>query len=252
MILYFTGTGNSRYAAEYMGKLLDDAVICINDYIKKNKLTETFTSSRPFIFITPVYAWRLPRLIADFIRTSQWSGSKKAYFILTCGDGIGNAEKYAKDLCEETKLHFMGCAMVKMPENYIALFKAPEKSEIPKIIRSAHFPLETAADSIKSESTFPPCHPSAAGKLESGLINPLFYKLVISARGFYSTDSCTQCRLCENLCPLNNITFRGNRPVWGKNCTHCMACICRCPAEAIEYKKISVGKDRYFNDLPVE
>ncbi len=251
MILYFTGTGNSRYAAEYMAKLLDDTVICINDYIKENKLSETFTSSRPFVFVSPVYAWRLPRLISDFIRTSQWNGCKKVYFILTCGDSIGNAEKYAKELCEETNLHFMGCSMVKMPENYIALFKAPEKSEIPKIICNAHFPLEIAADSIKSESTFPACNPSAAGKLESSLINPLFYKLVISAKGFYSTDQCTQCRLCETLCPLNNITFHGNRPIWGKNCTHCMACICRCPAEAIEYKKISAGKDRYFNDLPV-
>ena len=34
MILYFTGTGNSRFAAEALADRLDDEVICANDYIK--------------------------------------------------------------------------------------------------------------------------------------------------------------------------------------------------------------------------
>ena len=52
-------------------------------------------------------------------------------------------------------------------------------------------------------------------------------------------------RLCEKLCPLNNIELQNKEPVWGTNCTHCMACICGCPKEAIEYGRISKGKVRY-------
>ena len=34
MILYFSGTGNSRYIANTLGALLDDEVVSINQYLK--------------------------------------------------------------------------------------------------------------------------------------------------------------------------------------------------------------------------
>ena len=59
-------------------------------------------------------------------------------------------------------------------------------------------------------------------------------------------DKCSGCGLCVQLCPLNNITLKNGKPVWGGGCTHCMACICSCPARAIEYGRKSRGKPRYF------
>ncbi|MDD4396992.1 MAG: hypothetical protein PHT39_05400 [Sphaerochaetaceae bacterium] len=41
---------------------------------------------------------------------------------------------------------------------------------------------------------------------------------MVSAKGFYSKDSCIQCG-----CLLGNIKLENGRPVWGKNCMHCMA-----------------------------
>ena len=37
MILYFSGTGNSRYIAKKLGKLLNDEVVSINSYLKSKK-----------------------------------------------------------------------------------------------------------------------------------------------------------------------------------------------------------------------
>ena len=34
MILYFSGTGNSRYISEVINSILNDEVACINDYLK--------------------------------------------------------------------------------------------------------------------------------------------------------------------------------------------------------------------------
>ena len=83
-------------------------------------------------------------------------------------------------------------------------------------------------------------------RMKSRLINPLFYRLFVKADGFFTTDDCTGCGICAQLCPLRNITIVGEKPVWGQECTHCMACICRCPAEAVEYGKKSEGKPRYY------
>ncbi|MFR7743510.1 MAG: hypothetical protein ACLU3I_09600 [Acutalibacteraceae bacterium] len=45
------------------------------------------------------------------------------------------------------------------------------------------------------------------------------------------------CGQCAKRCPMNNVTLKDGKPVWGKVCTHCMACICYCPVSAIEYGK---------------
>ena len=56
---------------------------------------------------------------------------------------------------------------------------------------------------------------------------------------------CTGCGQCAARCPLNNITLREGKPVWGKHCTHCMACLCYCPEKTIEYGTKSRNKPRY-------
>ena len=59
MILYFSGTGNSRYVAEKISKITDDSVISINEILKsRNK--DIIESEKPFVFVCPTYAWRIP------------------------------------------------------------------------------------------------------------------------------------------------------------------------------------------------
>ena len=42
MILYFSGTGNSRYISEVINSILNDEIVCINDYLKNNQFLDTF------------------------------------------------------------------------------------------------------------------------------------------------------------------------------------------------------------------
>lgn len=44
MILYFTGTGNSRYIAKRMKEKTSDDMICINDRIKRNQRSQLLTT----------------------------------------------------------------------------------------------------------------------------------------------------------------------------------------------------------------
>ena len=50
MILYFTGSGNSRYAAETIGAAAGDAVISMKDWIKTGK-PSSFQFDTPYDFI---------------------------------------------------------------------------------------------------------------------------------------------------------------------------------------------------------
>ena len=90
MVIYFSGTGNSRYAAEVAASETADEIRDAGAYIKEGKRGD-FSSQRPWVFVSPTYCWQLPRLFAEFIRKSRFSGTRDAYFILTCGGETGNA-----------------------------------------------------------------------------------------------------------------------------------------------------------------
>ena len=243
MILYFSGTGNSRYAAELIASVTVDELVSLNKIIKDGK-EPVFNSDKPFVVVCPTYAWRIPKTVEALIRKSEFKGSKDMYFYLTCGGGDGNSYGYAKKLCDAKGLNFKGLKSVVMPENYIAMFNAPDKAAADKIIENARPKILRAAQTIKSGGVLK--EPvGIMGKALSTAVNPIFYPLFVSAKGFYADDKCVSCGKCAEVCPLNNIVIADGKPVWSDNCTHCMACICLCPAEAIEYKNKSKGKPRY-------
>ncbi len=245
MILYFSGTGNSRYAAQAIQSVTGDELVCLNELIKNNSV-DALHSDKPFVFVAPTYAWRMPRVVSAFIESRQFTGSGKAYIVLTCGSDTGNSVQYAKIACEEKGFDFFGLASVVMPENYIAMFKTPEKTKADKIVARALPHLLNIAEHIKKEQPLPSEKVMFVDKLKSNVVNNRFYKSV-SAKGFYTTTACNGCGKCAELCSLNNINITDSKPQWGNDCTHCMACICGCPMEAIEYKHKTQGKHRYFN-----
>lgn len=244
MIIYFSGTGNSRYVAETLAKDLNDTLLDAGKEIQAER-TGALQSDLPWVFVAPTYAWRLPHIFSDYIRNASLSGNRNAYFVLTCGGDIGNAGAYTAQLCREIGLKDNGILEVVMPENYIAMFDVPEETESRAIVERAKPVLSLGAAWIRNGMPFPKRNVSPLDRIKSGIINKAFYKLFVKANSFLVTDSCIGCCACEKACPLNNISLINGKPVWGKNCTHCMACICGCPAEAIEYGKISHGKPRY-------
>ena len=247
MVFYFTGTGNSRYTAEMITKEIGDETIYINQYIKSGEQGE-FHSMTPIVFVVPTYGWRMPKVVEEFIIKSKFSGNTKAYFVLTCGDSSGDSGKYARKLCREKKFIYMGLATVVLPENYIAMFDVPSKEEAVKIIEKATPQIREIGCNIGKSGYLPIEKNTFLGKIESSIVNPIFYKTVVSAKGFRVGEGCIGCGKCVTLCPLNNIQLVDNKPKWGNECTHCMACICRCPVECIEYKKKSIGKNRFYNE----
>lgn len=244
MILYFSGTGNSTYAAKRIADITGDKLLSINEYIKAEK-TYSADKDEKLIFVTPTYAWRIPRIVEEWIEKIRQNGNHSAYFVMTCGGEIGNAEKYINQLCKKLGINFLGCAGIVMPENYIAMFNAPDKTEALKIIEKSEPEIDRTAQMIKNNKKLSVNSASFIDKAYSSIVNDVFYPLIVHAKKFYVKDSCISCGKCEKLCPLNNISIKNGRPVWQDNCTHCMACICHCPVNAIEYGNKSKNQPRY-------
>ena len=244
MILYFSGTGNSRYVAEKIAEGTGDTFVSLNDKIKKKDTQPVHTGER-LVFVVPTYAWRIPRVVEQWILAAEFIGDGRVWFVMTCGDEIGNAAKYNRRICSEKGFPYMGTAQIVMPENYIAMFDAPGPEEAKEIVRSAGPAIEQAVRMISAGDAFPPPRNSLADRIKSSFVNTVFYPLFVKAGAFTSDDTCNGCGKCVKVCPLNNISLADEAPVWGRTCTHCMACIAYCPVGAIEYGKKSVGKPRY-------
>mgnify|MGYP000064348489 CR=1 FL=1 len=212
MILYFSGTGNSKYVAKRIADALGDALVNLNDRIKASDTSSVETGER-VIIVTPTYAWRIPRVVRDWLR--------------------------------KTELRGMGTAQIVMPENYIAMFSAPQADKARQIVAKAEPSIDRAIAAIQSNQPFVPTRNNLYDRFMSGPVNPIFYKFFVKADAFTVSDACIGCGQCAKRCPMNNVTLKGGKPVWGKVCTHCMACICYCPVSAIEYGKKSVGQPRY-------
>ena len=82
MILYFSGTGNSRYAASIIARETGDELVSINDMLRQRtrdpyNARYAFSSETPFVFVCPTYCYRVPRVVEQFLRDSRFAGSRK-------------------------------------------------------------------------------------------------------------------------------------------------------------------------------
>ncbi len=248
MVLYFTGTGNSKCIAERIAHDLDDSMYSINFGIRHN-IYPDISSEETLIFCTPTYAWRFPKLVDVWVRATENNTqiflNKKAYFIMTCASSIGSSKDYIKELCDRMQMPLMGCAQILMPQNYIPYFDCPSEEDSEAIVREALRQADELSALIANGEQFPEVPVTTLGSFCSIFVHPIFNTFSSKGRKFYSTNACNGCGKCAADCPLGNIVIIDGRPAWSNHCTNCMGCINGCPEQAIEFGKRTAGKRRY-------
>lgn len=207
MILFFTGTGNSRYIARRIADSLGDELLNMNERIKAWDTSEISADGR-LVFVVPTYGWRIPRIVEKWIDETPFSGSFKVWFVMDCGGEIGDADKYIRQLCSRKSFDYMGVKQIVMPENYVAMFGVPNDEQAARIIEKAQPDIADASETIKAEKKFAQPRRNAYDKLMSDIVNPVFYKLFVKADAFTANDKCIGCGKCAKMCPLNNIKLK--------------------------------------------
>ncbi len=138
---------------------------------------------------------------------------------------------------------------ILMPGNYTPLYGAISEERQKAMFKGESECVKKIADAVRARKS---------GIFEEKAIGlgTVLYALLYKAgssripgadEGFWITDDCTGCSICEKVCPVNNIAMTNGRPVWQRHCEHCMACLQWCPAAAIQYKKSTVDRKRYHH-----
>lgn len=246
MILYFTGTGNSKFVANALADELNDEVVSLNTIIKESKKI-SFVSSKPFIVVTPIYGWRIPQIVNVLLKSATFSGNNHLYFLGTMGGQSGNSEYYCKKICNQNGMKFMGFGNIKMPNNYVVAKQMPDQLEINVILHNALTLISSYASQIKQNLfiTKNSKDHSPLPWLRSGPVNFLYNKLLVSSKNYVVSDDCISCGKCDRICPTNNITLKSGKPYFGNSCINCYACIHHCPRAAINVKGRTETNGRY-------
>jgi len=253
MIFYFTGTGNSLYAAKKISDELGESLIDVTTAMKEKSFTYKLSDDEKIGFVFPVYFYGVPSIVTDFIVELKIEQKLKegitpyVFGVLTCGGGMGGTPKMLEELLVKQELPLTAVFELKMASNYIMMYQ-PTGPELQKKIRiSTDKKLaEIIAAVLKNKK-------DDGSKRKKSLLTRVAYPLYVHGRKtrlFYADEKCNGCGKCEQICPVSAILMENNKPVWtSKQCTHCAACINRCPQEAIQYGKKTLKWRRFENPI---
>ena len=189
----------------------------------------------------------MPKIVMDFIDKLDVKKFDYIFAVVTRGGKAyqGGALNHLDKLLKLKNTRLSAGFHIRLPDNYIPLFKVPSKIEQEKMFNEASNKITTISSLIKSR------HEGLEKEFSSFLRPPMHNRFIKTLdkrhQGFNVKDICNSCGLCEKICKFNNISLKDKKPTWGSNCQFCLACINYCPSVSIEYNSTTKGKDRYHH-----
>ena len=218
MIFYFTGTGNSLYAAQ---KLADggEEIVSIVEALRSKTFHYTLKEGEKLGFVFPVYFYTVSDPVLELVRHLTVENASFVYAVIPCGASIGAAGGFLKSELKKRGLELQRLdALVELA----SIKQAVDRREGNRI----------------------------TGSPIAGKIGLAAYHACMSTKAFYADEKCIGCGKCASICPSGAIEMVGGRPVWTKSkCLKCCGCLSRCPVSAIQYGKKTASRGRYVNPV---
>lgn len=247
MIFYFSGTGNSRWVAECVGKKLGEPVVALTGFsVETDRLVLREGERLGFVF--PVYSWAPPRVVLRFI-SSLLLKEKPHYvfFVCTCGDDTGKTvDIFCRAIAEKGWRCHAGYS-VTMPNTYVCLpgFDVDSCQVEEEKRQKAVERVDRIAARLQTYTAEFDCHEGVMPRVKTYLLRPFFERYLMSPRPFRVLEGCIACGKCEKVCPLHNIRLQKGKPEWGNHCAMCLACYHHCPQHVVAYGRQTQKKGQY-------
>ena len=254
MIFYFSGTGNTRWAAERLSEVTGERLLFIPEEVKKGVNDYQLQEGERLGFCFPVHGWQPPRIVRRFIRQSTFhlSPSTFVYALVTCGDSIGRTMEILNKELAPKGLQAQSLFSLVMPESYVCLpfmyTDSPER-EKEKIAKATDNLEHYATMIVERQKGEVHTVRGVTPWTFSHVIGAYFNARMISDKKFtVDNDLCIHCGRCQKACPTGDILMNNGLPSWQHDgsCTNCLACYHHCPRHAINYGKITLQRGQYY------
>ena len=233
--IYFSGTGNSKYAAERFCSEYDKAAKVFS--IEDGNLLRAVKNEELLVFAYPVQYSTVPKILRDFIIDNKelWA-NKKVFVIATMGLFSGDGAGVLGRLLHKYGAEILGGLHLKMPDSIgdEKVLKRPLELNR-RLVKEAEQKIRKAAEILKSGK------PTQEGigivwRMAGFFGQRLYFghkTKKYSDKLRIDEDKCIGCGKCEKLCPMNNIEVVDKKVVQKNRCTMCYRCINHCPRQAM-------------------
>ena len=225
MVFYFTGTGNSLYAA----RQLEDNPVSIPQVMREGTLT---FQAETIGVVCPVYGHEVPAMVKEFLKKTSFQ-TDYFYMVLTYGNRHGGAVELARELCRSCGIEPAYMNELLMADNWLPSFDMEEQKRLDKNVEGQ---LAAIREDVRARRRLiaPVTDSDRAAHQEflsrmSQMPEDAWQHLLLV------TEDCVGCGICERVCPSGSIHVTDGKAVHtpGK-CQTCLACIHACPHRAIQ------------------
>ncbi len=233
--IFFSGTGNSRYALEEFLKeyKADSPIYAVED----KGIVEELSKHDEIVFSYPVQYSDVPKILRDFIHNNSklWQG-KSVFVIATMAMFSGDGAGVLGRLLKKYGAIITGGLHLIMPDSIAdekVLKRSYEKNS--QLVTKAKTKIVKAVADIKV-GRYPKEGLGTFSRLAGFISQRLWFghrTKAYSNKLKIDTDKCIGCSKCVKLCPTENIAMEGKKAKATDRCTVCYRCVNACPVQAI-------------------
>lgn len=224
MLFYFTGTGNSLYAA----KGIESERYSIPQMIHRPQLE---FAAEAIGVVCPVYGHEVPPMVREFLQRGKFH-TDYFYMVLTYGNRHGGAAELAQTLCRDCGIRPAYINVLLMVDNWLPSFDMDEQKKLDKGV-DAHLK-DIAADIAARKHWIAPVTDADRAAHQEFLARTSQMPADAWQHLIRVTDRCIGCGICQMVCPSASIRVEEGKAVHiPGNCQTCLSCVHNCPQKAI-------------------
>lgn len=244
LIVFFSQTNSTRKVAKTIGKEIAtyDWEVDLKN-IKHDKV-DNLKKYDLIGFGTPVYYYRLPFLVKDYLQALPDLNNKSVFSFISYGSYYFDVPTEIKNILKKKNTVDIGFFAARGADKYLGYLKQgvllsdghPNKGELNQAKNFARSLIESfqAKSSSKNADNYKKGPEKNFIYNFESLLTKRWLINNIYSRFFSSSENCISCGKCVEECPQNNIILDSRkRPEWGNSCELCLICEMVCPVQAI-------------------
>lgn len=242
MLLYFSATGNCKYAALRLAQAAGEEALSIVDCLREGRYA--FADSAIGI-VVPTYFWGLPSIVREFLGKASFQ-TEYLYFVATYGTTPGAIGAMAREAIRGRGID--AYYAIRMADTWTPVFDLSTPEKTARFTGGTEAAIGRVIRDVRERRVNRHMSPRVPAILVRLTAQPLYDREMRRTAHLRVEKSCVGCGLCVRKCPVQAMELRDGRPVWVKEkCVMCLGCLHRCQKFSIQYGKRTKGHGQYTN-----